>query len=253
MKWQSIMTLVVAAYPRRNFFIQTVSARIKAYKEKNPQASTLDVAHGLWAGGLRMLIAKFYLRNCEAGRYVSVNGRPVIENKGKMSFGDQVCIWSNIVQTKLFTGRNGRLIVGRNTRLNGVHISARQSVTIGNNVRIAPYAVILDSDFHDIRNHFAEGKSGDITIEDNVWIATRATILKGVTIGRGSVVAAGAVVTHDVPPNTVVAGVPAKVIKYISAMMFAYLGVALQTINERIQELIELQAEEACFNQIIFL
>lgn len=52
-----------------------------------------------------------------------------------------------------------------------------------------------------------------ITIEANVWIGTAATILPGVTIGAGSVVAAGAVVTHDVPPATLVAGVPATVIR----------------------------------------
>ncbi len=52
-----------------------------------------------------------------------------------------------------------------------------------------------------------------IVLEDNVWIGSHATILKGVTVGRDSVVAAGAVVTRDVPPRTVVAGVPAKVVK----------------------------------------
>lgn len=52
-----------------------------------------------------------------------------------------------------------------------------------------------------------------ITIERNVWIGTAATILQGVTIGAGSVVAAGAVVTHDVPPATLVGGVPASVIR----------------------------------------
>jgi acetyltransferase-like isoleucine patch superfamily enzyme len=52
-----------------------------------------------------------------------------------------------------------------------------------------------------------------VTIEDNVWIGMRAMILGGVTLGRGSVVAAGAVVTKDVPPRTLVAGVPARVIR----------------------------------------
>jgi maltose O-acetyltransferase len=54
-----------------------------------------------------------------------------------------------------------------------------------------------------------------VIIEDNVWLATRCTILKGVTIGHGAVVAAGAVVTRDVPPYTLVGGVPAKIIRYI--------------------------------------
>jgi maltose O-acetyltransferase len=88
-------------------------------------------------------------------------------------------------------------------------------VKIGENVRIAPYTIILDSDFHDIKDHFADGPSKPVIIEDNVWLATRCTILKGVRIGKGSVVAAGSVVTKDVPPNCIVAGVPARVIKEI--------------------------------------
>ena len=54
-----------------------------------------------------------------------------------------------------------------------------------------------------------------VTIRRNVWIGANATILQGVTVGENSVVAAGAVVTKNVPPNTVVAGIPAKVIKHI--------------------------------------
>lgn len=62
-----------------------------------------------------------------------------------------------------------------------------------------------------LRRAYIEGKP--IAIEKNVWIATGATILGGVTVGENSVVAAGAVVTNDVPPNSLVAGVPAKVIR----------------------------------------
>src|SRR5690606_1472373 len=109
----------------------------------------------------------------------------------------------------------GKLIVGKNSRLNGVHIDARHLVSIGENVRIAPYTIILDSDFHDVKDHFSDGPAYPVYIEDNVWIATRATILKGVRIGEGSVVAAGAVVTKDIPPYSIAAGIPAKVIKRI--------------------------------------
>ena len=90
-------------------------------------------------------------------------------------------------------------------------------IRIGNDVRIAPHVMIIAANhkFDDVSRPIAkqgvEGKS--IVIEDDVWIAGRANIMAGVTIGRGSVVAAGAVVTHDVPPYSVVAGVPARVIK----------------------------------------
>jgi maltose O-acetyltransferase len=210
------MAMVVAMYPRKSILLQTIASKIKAFRAKNPDATMLDVVAGMWYGGIRMLAAKYYLRNCLTGNYLSVNGKPIIQNRGRLVLGDQVCIWSNVIQARLYVHKDGQLIVGTNSRLNGVHIDARHRITIGNNVRIAPYTIILDSDFHDIKNHFDEGKTGAITIEDNVWIATRVTILKGVTIGENSVVATGSVVTKDVPRNTVVGGVPAKVIKSLS-------------------------------------
>lgn len=74
----------------------------------------------------------------------------------------------------------------------------------------------MDDDYHDIGDHFSgSGKKKPIVIEDHVWLASNAKILKGVTIGKGSVVATGAVVTKDVPPYSVVGGVPAKFIKSI--------------------------------------
>ena len=192
---------------------EVLKSKLKAFREENPNASIFAFGMNMWRGAWRVFMAKIYLRNCKVGRLVSVNGRPVIDNKGVMEFGDEVRIWSTIIQAKIYTGKNGRLIVGRNSRLNGVHIDVRELVVIGQNVRIAPYTIIMDSDFHDLNNHFADGTSKAIVISDDVWIATRSTILKGVTIGKGSVVATGAVVTRDVPDYSVVAGVPAKVIK----------------------------------------
>jgi maltose O-acetyltransferase len=85
------------------------------------------------------------------------------------------------------------------------------SVVIGNNVDIGTQTHIwtLEHDPHDA-NHGTKG--GDVTIEDHVWIASRVTILPGVRLGRGAVVACGAVVTRDVPEKAIVAGIPAKVI-----------------------------------------
>lgn len=186
----------------------------KAFLEENPEAGWWKFFNTLVQGSMRIFMAKIYLRNCTTiGRMVSANGKPVIDNQGEMILGDEVRVWSNIVQAKLYTGKKARLLVGKNSRLNGVHIDVRELVQIGENVRIAPYTIILDSDFHDVKDHFSEGAAKPVIIEDNVWVATRATILKGVTIGKGSVVAAGAVVTKDIPPNCVAAGVPAKVIK----------------------------------------
>lgn len=193
--------------------IAIIKTKLKNFQQQNPDSGTLDFIGSTLQGALRILFAKWYLRKCSTGKMVSVNGKPVVDNKGMMVFGDEVRIWSTIVQAKLYTGKKGKLIVGRNSRLNGVHIDVREMVKIGENVRIAPYTIILDSDFHDVKDHFADGSSKPIIIEDDVWLATRSTILKGVRIGKGAVVATGAVVTKDVPPYCVVAGVPARVIK----------------------------------------
>lgn len=92
------------------------------------------------------------------------------------------------------------------------NISCYESIKIGKNVYIGEGATIRDSDNH-LVVYDGYVMTKPIVICDNVWIGLNATILKGVTIGEGAVVAAGAVVTKDVPPNTMVAGVPAKVIK----------------------------------------
>lgn len=192
-----------------------LKTKLKAFRKNNPEGNVFHLLKFILNGLIRSVNAYIYLRSCKKGKFISVNGRPIIDNQGIMEFDDEVRIWSTVIQARLYTGPSGKLIVGKNSRLNGVHIDARQLITIGENVRIAPYTIILDSDFHDLQNHFDDGISKPVTIENNVWIATRATILKGVTIGEGSVVAAGAVVTKSVPPFTVVAGVPAIPIKHI--------------------------------------
>jgi acetyltransferase-like isoleucine patch superfamily enzyme len=85
-------------------------------------------------------------------------------------------------------------------------------IELGSNIRIAPNVTFFAGG-HDISTIDYPHVGGDIRVEDDVWIGASAIILQGVVIGKGAVVAAGAVVTKDVPPNMLVAGVPAKVIK----------------------------------------
>lgn len=196
--------------------LSNIKSKLASLRKQNEDASLFELLVLLIEKTFRLLAAKYYLRSCQkVGKMVSVNGKPMIRNQGEMIIHDEVRVWSNIVQAKLFTGKKGKLIVGKNSRINGVHIAAQTLVQIGNNVRIAPYTIILDSDFHNPLDPFSDVEGKPIIIHDNVWIATRATILRGVTIGSGAVVATGAVVTRDVPENTIVAGVPAKVIKKI--------------------------------------
>lgn len=185
----------------------------KEYPKKGLFGRLFVFAFRLMSYAQRLVAAKFYLRNCKLGRFVTVNGKPLVISRGEIIIHDRVVIWSIFDRTKLSVRANGRLEIGAHTRINGAHIAVKASVRIGKNVRIAPYTLIMDSDFHDIQEHSSEGRSAPIVIEDDVWVASRVTILKGVTIGRGSVLSAGAVVTKDVPPYTLVGGVPARVIK----------------------------------------
>jgi maltose O-acetyltransferase len=116
-------------------------------------------------------------------------------------------------------GCAGNISIGDMTFLN-THIRfgcPDKPITIGRHCYIGPN-VMFETTGHSLEHHPKTGRdryTRPITVEDKVWIGAGAIILSGVTIERGAVVAAGAVVTKDVPPLTVVAGVPAKVIKKI--------------------------------------
>jgi acetyltransferase-like isoleucine patch superfamily enzyme len=90
-------------------------------------------------------------------------------------------------------------------------IDCFHSITIGHRVAISKNVTIRDSDNHSIDG--AREIGAPVVIEDDVWIGLNAVVLKGVRIGAGAVVAAGAVVTRDVPPRSLVGGVPARVLK----------------------------------------
>ena len=97
-------------------------------------------------------------------------------------------------------------------------ICAAERITIGNNVVVGANTAIVDTDFHllDPEQRWlrpSDGKTAAIVIEDDVFIGMNCLILKGVTLGQGSVVGAGSVVTRDVPPRVIVAGNPARFVR----------------------------------------
>ena len=112
----------------------------------------------------------------------------------------------------------GDVIIGDHTRI-GLHCTVIGPVTIGSHVNLAQGITVtaLNHNFEDAGLRIDEQgvSTKAVTIGDDVWIGTNAVILPGVTIGRHVVVAAGAVVTKDVPDHSLVAGVPAKVVKSI--------------------------------------
>lgn len=112
---------------------------------------------------------------------------------------------------RLSVGAGAKLAIGQSSYItDGSRIAAQNSVTVGQNCAISFGVTMLDDDGHGFG---LPPYSAPIVIEDDVWIGCNVTILKGVTIGRGSVVAAGAVVTKSCPPHSLIAGVPARVIR----------------------------------------
>jgi acetyltransferase-like isoleucine patch superfamily enzyme len=126
----------------------------------------------------------------------------------------------SLVQGRIrFTGHGNPcelLSIGKDTLITGgLHADLGAPVRIGNGVRIGHDVSLLTISHAFGAAWFRAGLSqvAEIVIEDGVWIASRSTILPGVVVGRGAVVAAGSVVTRSVPPNTLVAGVPARVLR----------------------------------------
>ena len=114
--------------------------------------------------------------------------------------------------TNIWITHSGHLILNGGFINENVTITCAKKVVIGRNSHIAREAVIRDYDGHYIED-VSYRTAKPVIIGDNVWIGYRAMILKGVTIGNNSIVAANSVVTKDVPPNCIVAGNPAKIIR----------------------------------------
>jgi acetyltransferase-like isoleucine patch superfamily enzyme/coenzyme F420-reducing hydrogenase beta subunit len=164
---------------------------------------------------------------------VVVDGSAQIMFNGTLSLG-----WKRVrkstLETRFSVGKNAAVIVNGNFTVcngsdiwvldngvltlhdgfcnEGVQITCAKRITLGKGCAIARDVLIRDYDAHQILNTGHE-MAKDVCIGEHVWIGTRAMILKGVTIGDGAVVAAGAVVTKDVPAKCLAAGVPAKVIR----------------------------------------
>jgi putative colanic acid biosynthesis acetyltransferase WcaF len=113
-----------------------------------------------------------------------------------------------MLHTELHTPR--RITLGRGTTIGrNVLLDGRGGITFGRNVNVSSFSLFVTGT-HDLADRAFGDAYAPIVVEDRAWVATRATVLGGVTIGEGAVVAAGAVVVRDVPPHTVVGGVPAR-------------------------------------------
>lgn len=180
--------------------------------------------------GLRYLAelatARWHLRAADAvGPHARTLGKPRIENFGRLEIGAHVLVRSVNVPVELCTGHRGRLRIGDGVRINyGTSIAAESEVAIGNHCRIGPYVMIVDTDFHDPHDRSVRPPARAVTIEDDVWIGAKASVLKGVRIGRGAIIGVGAVVNRDVAAFDIVAGVPARTVGSIDPERFVSEG-----------------------------
>lgn len=171
------------------------------------------------------------------GKVLIIGALPLIKNNcgGKLSIGSDTVLNSDNENSntpvpspvKFVLGQGAFIGIGNNCDLNGVAITAYESVTIGDRVQIGAAGLITDTDLHPVdvvnRRRQMSGEpfpmrlvvKSPVVIEDDVWIGFNVLILKGVHIGRGAIVGAGSVVTKNVPAFSVVAGNPARVVKSI--------------------------------------
>lgn len=145
--------------------------------------------------------------------YVSISGPNIRIGKCVTLIGDRaapvkIAVWGREMG-------QGSITIGDYVLVSpGSRISASDEIVIGDSVMIANGAYITDSDWHGLYDRTVrDDRVAPVHIGENAWIGDHAVVLKGVTIGENSVVAARAVVTRDVPANVVVAGNPAKVVK----------------------------------------
>ena len=129
----------------------------------------------------------------------------------------------NIQKTILVANQpKANLIIGNNVGISGATLFCSNEIIIEDYVQIGANARIYDTDFHPLdrlqrrNNNNSAVQTSPVHICTDVWIGANSTILKGVKIGAGSIIATGSVVTKDVPPDTLVAGVPAREIRIIT-------------------------------------
>lgn len=110
--------------------------------------------------------------------------------------------------------QGAKIIIGAGTGISSSTITSWKSVYIGNNVRIGANCVIMDGDFHLDDPRVSDARP--IIIESGVWLGANVVVLKGITIGKNTVIGMNSIVTKDIPENCIAAGNPCKVIRFIN-------------------------------------
>lgn len=181
----------------------------------------------------------FKLYGVSYGKNMNVYNRIYLTiNKGGVSIGRNFTFTSDDginpicrnIRGQIFIEKGAKIKIGDNCGISSACLWAKKSISIGNNVNIGGDCIIMDTDAHNIDFRIRNGsirdkngkcfdsisaKSSPIVIENDVWIGARVIILKGVSIGARSIIAAGSVVTKSIPSDCIAGGNPCKVIRQI--------------------------------------
>jgi acetyltransferase-like isoleucine patch superfamily enzyme len=156
-------------------------------------------------------------------------GAPVIQKhrRSSMTFGPGMQLRSSLRSNPLgpnhpvflTTWQAGACLqIGKNFAMTGGSVCVAERIMIGDNVAVGANCTIVDTDFHPLdpnqrQQNPNDARTAPVILEDNVFVGMNCLILKGVTIGQGSVIGAGSVVTKSIPPRVIAAGNPARVIR----------------------------------------
>lgn len=171
----------------------------------------------------------FLVNGIAWGKDWRLHGFPIIQKhrQSTIQFGDRLRLRSTTRSNPLganhpvllCTWQAGSLIrTGDDFSMTGGSLCASEQIVIGNRVTVGANSIIVDADFHPLQPHLRleqpqGGLTSAIVIEDDVFVGMHCLILKGVTIGQGSVIGAGSVVTGNIPAGVIAAGNPAHVIR----------------------------------------
>ena len=158
------------------------------------------------------LLARFWLRRCtRVGAAPKLGGKPWIVNEGRFEIGDSVSIASAPVPSHLVVARGGLLSLGDGVCVGqGAAIAVRKEIRVGARARLGDFVAIADTDFHVVSDRKAKPPNTPVLIGERVQLGSWVTVLRGVTIGDGAVIASGSVVRGSVAPGAFYSGLPPR-------------------------------------------
>jgi acetyltransferase-like isoleucine patch superfamily enzyme len=193
-----------------------------------PWAAAYEIRRILSLPFIRLM---FSIHGITWGKRWHIWGMPIIQRfrGSRIEIGEGILLrsWSSTNPLApnhrvVLATRNANAIIkiGQDVGMTGITLVAAERIEIGDRVQIGANATIVDTDFHPLdletrRKDFLAGKHAPVIIENDVFIGMNSLILKGVRVGEGSVIGAGSVVTINIPPRTIAAGNPVRVIKAI--------------------------------------